>query len=203
MRIRAISALALLLLLSGLALADSHFSKGPAVKVGNGKAWAWVKIEDGKPVATGVSFSEKALDGLPTDLPMPDMPGMPGAMPLKEWVLELPKEIRGMPYDHVGFDWNPKGHDPMTIYGVPHFDVHFYVLSQDERKGITAMGDDLNRCMKAPEKIYIPVSYINPPGTVVPLMGNHWIDSHITRIRRQALHNDFCLRFVQRQNRVL
>jgi hypothetical protein len=155
---------------------SSKTVKGPAVPMGNGKAWTWVKLTDGKPVATGISFSEKAIEGLPTDLPMPDMTGMEGAMPSKEYVLELPKEIKGMPYDHVSFDWNPKGHVPMQIYGVPHFDVHFYLLTKDEQGAISNMGDDVDRCNKAPDGMYIPTSYISPPGTVVPKMGKHWLD---------------------------
>lgn len=178
MRLKAISALALtsILVVSASASQGSRVVKGKAVPVGNGKAWSWVKLTAGKPTSAGISFTENALSGLPTDLPMPDMPGMPGAMPSKEYVLELPKEIKGMPYDHVSFDWNPKGHDPMQIYGVPHFDVHFYVISQSDRKGITATGEDVDRCNKKPEDMYIPAGYILPPGTMIPQMGVHWLD---------------------------
>jgi len=175
---RFVSSITLLSILvsSSLAAGGDHISKGPAVKVGKGKAWTWVKTVDGNPVATGVSFTDKAIEGLPTDLPMPNMPGMPGMMPSQEWVLQLPKEVHGMPYDHIGFDWNPKGHDPMQIYGVPHFDVHFYLISEATQKAITAMGEDLARCSKRPDNLYVPATYINPPGTIVPQMGNHWID---------------------------
>ena len=178
MRLRAISAFALTTVFVVFAAASQQNGtvKGPAVPVGKGKAWTWVRLSAGKPVATGISFTDKALTGLPTDLPMPDMPGMPGAMPSKEYVLQLPQAIKGMPYDHVAFDWNPKGHDPMQFYGVPHFDIHFYVISQDDRKAISAMGDDVDRCNKKPADMYIPASYILPPGTVVPNMGTHWLD---------------------------
>jgi hypothetical protein len=157
--------------------ADTKTVKGPSVSLGKGKAWTWVKLLDGKPVATGLSFTEKALMGLPKaeELPVIKMPGMT-AMPSKEWVLDFPKEIRGLPYDHFGLDWNPKGHDPMMFYGVPHFDFHFYVISSDVQNGITAMGDDMDRCSKRPDEMYVPSSYILPPGTVVPKMGTHWID---------------------------
>ena len=146
---------------------------GPATLVGNGAAWCWAKLDaSGTPVSMGVTLTETALNGLPAD-----EPGMShGDMPMVEYAIELPSAIKGLPYEHLMLDWNPKGHDPKPIYGVPHFDVHFYTITEEARKAITAEGPDMAKCAKAPDTAFVPAGYILPPGTIVPQMGAHWID---------------------------
>ena len=133
-------------------------------------AWAWAKLgmTPDKIDSMGVTFTETALEGLPdlSDQPMPTM----------EYILDLPKEIKGKPFDHVGIDWNPKGHPPMPLYGKAHFDIHFYTISQGKRKEITLDGANQKVASKKPDPQFIPAGYINPPGSMVPSMGNHWID---------------------------
>jgi hypothetical protein len=33
-------------------------------------------------------------------------------------------------------DWNPRGHIPDGVYTVPHFDVHFYLITREQREEI-------------------------------------------------------------------
>jgi hypothetical protein len=143
---------------------------GPAVAVGNGMAFTWAKLgtTPGKVDSLGVTFTETAFEGLP------DLADMP--MPMKEFDLELPSQVKGLPFDHVGIDWNPRGHPPFEIYGKGHFDIHFYTISQEARANILARGGDLKKCNKRPEASAVPTGYILPPGTVVPNMGTHWVD---------------------------
>ena len=35
----------------------------------------------------------------------------------------------GEAFQFVQFDWNPKGHEPEGVYTLPHFDFHFYTVS--------------------------------------------------------------------------
>src|SRR5438128_9596618 len=108
----------------------------PARPIGKGAARAWVTLDpNGHPTAIGVTFDEAALDGLPMDIPH----GQHGT----EYVLAMPPEASATPFDHVGVNWNPHGHEPSTIYDVGHFDFHFYMIGQQERARITAQGDDL------------------------------------------------------------
>jgi len=133
---------------------------GPTVPVGNGVARAWVaQDEDGNPTAVGVTLSEKALQRLPSE----------GTA----YVLDFPKQGATDFYTHVLMDWNPNGHDPIPIYGVPHFDFHFYTIPNEQRLLIGP--DDTIQFANAPLPQYVPSGYWQAPGGV-PQMGSHWLD---------------------------
>jgi hypothetical protein len=158
--------------------------------VGDGVAYSWVKLDAaGKPLAVGVTLTESALAGLPENVPA-GMKGMP------DYRLALPKEAAVTPFDHIGLNWNPKGHEPAGIYDVPHFDFHFYLISRQERSRITATGADLARCDRRPAAEYLPAGYILAPGSEVPEMGAHWADPaspefHGQRFTRTFLYGSY------------
>src|SRR5512138_147636 len=86
---------------------------GESKAVGNGTAYSWVTLDaEGNPSAIGINLTKSALSGLPEDR-------------VTEYILQLPKEASATAYNHIGLDWNPKGHEPQGIYDKPHFDVHF------------------------------------------------------------------------------
>lgn len=143
---------------------------GDVVPFGDGTARSWVRVDDaGKPSAVGITLTEAALSGLPADV-------TPGLIWMVEYVLALPTDV-ALPFDHIGVNWNPKGHMPSEIYTVPHFDFHFYTISPAERSRITARGDDLDRIRKAPPEGQVPDGYIFAPGAEEPGMGGHWVDT--------------------------
>lgn len=142
---------------------------GPSEAIGGGRAHAFITLDaSGRPTVIGLRMSEAALVGLPVEPPR-NADGW-------EYVLSLPKEAAIAGYNHIGIDWNPKGHIPPGIYDAPHFDFHFYLISQEQREKITAVGEDLAKAHKAPAPEFMPVSYILPEGTEVPRMGAHAID---------------------------
>src|SRR5688500_7454327 len=126
MRLRKIGLVLGIVAMAGLAAACDNCKKdhvfGPAVPVGNGMAMAWAKLDKTtkKPIAVGITLTETAIQGLPMD--------MPGEMPTMEYRLELPAVIKGLPYEYILLNWNPKGHIPAKIYDVPHFDAHFFTI---------------------------------------------------------------------------
>jgi hypothetical protein len=133
--------------------------RGASVRIGNGSGYAWVTLDrNNAPIALGVDLSEGALDNLPLDP--------------TEWILPLPPQTKVEPYNHVGLDYNPYGHEPPGVYDLPHFDVHFYMISQTERKEI---GPNDPRFDVDPNLVYIPDHYMRVPGGV-PGMGAHWVD---------------------------
>jgi hypothetical protein len=133
---------------------------GPSVSVGDGNARAWVMVNPaGKPTSVGINFSEQALNGLPDQV--------------EEYVLELPKEAKSSLYKHFTFGWNPQGHEPPGTYDLPHFDIHFYMISNEEREAITGLAPPAMD--PAPAAKYIAANYIQTPGRV-PMMGAHWVD---------------------------
>lgn len=132
----------------------------PTVPVGNGVASAWISQNiDGEPVAVGVNLSEKALENLPSEP--------------SEYVLLLPKNKGKNFYTLVQINWNPQGHEPAHVYDLPHFDVHFYIIPNEERMAIGP--NDLAQFANAPASQYIPDHYLQIPGGV-PQMGAHWAD---------------------------
>lgn len=143
---------------------------GKPVTMGNGMAFAWARMDKKtkKPISIGVTLTENAISGLPTEVDK--------TTPMMEMALQLPEEVKGLPYDHIEIGWVPKGHEPAKIYDVPHFDIHFYTVSKAQRAKMTMQGKDLKIARKAPAGGFMAAGYINPPGTDVPNMGTHWID---------------------------
>lgn len=128
--------------------------------IGGGIARAWVtENKKGEPMSVGVNLSEKALQNLP------DEPG--------QYVLQFPKNKGKNFYTHVLLDWNPHGHEPEHIYDQPHFDFHFYIISNEDRLAI-GPNDDV-QFANAPAAQYLPSAYMQIPGGV-PQMGAHWAD---------------------------
>jgi len=144
---------------------DTMTYYGPVKVVGNGTARTWIKMsDDAKPVAVGISVSEGALDGLP------EGPAL--------YILEMPKQMSSSLYQLVTLDWNPAGHEPAEIYTHPHFDMHFYMITDAERKAIPGGPHPHTPAFM---ENYIPANYITGfpepnMGGAVPEMGVHWVD---------------------------
>jgi len=165
---------------------------GPHRDLGGGSAYAFETIDvSGKPIAIGLKMSEGALTGLQSEPPH-DGDGW-------ETIIPLPKEAATTGYDHIGIDWNPKGHIPKGIYDKPHFDFHFYMISQAEKEKITAKGEDLERAHKTPAPEYMPQGYILPKGTEVPRMGAHAIDPSSPEFNKQPFTKTFIYGFYNGQ----
>lgn len=122
---------------------NKHTEWGNPISLGQGQMKTFVTLNgSGKPQAVGVHFTAETLSGLPAE----------GS----ESVLNFPTAIEATPFNHFALNWNPHGHDPSEIYTVPHFDFHFYTISQQERADIKA-----GSCTSA-QNNHVP----NPPGVV-------------------------------------
>lgn len=131
---------------------------GDTVAMGNGKVRSWIKHDDnGNPSVVGITFGETALQNLPTD-----------SMG-KEYMMMMPSQASATGINHVGFDWNPFGHEPKGIYDAPHFDIHFYYISNTVRMSIP-FGKDSGVAAK-----YLPANYITD-SISIPMMGIHCVD---------------------------
>ena len=144
---------------SGRGLPTAGTFYGPTSPLGNGTARSFVKVGPaGNPTAVGVVFTEKALE----------LAGLPRTN--REFLLPLPSQGLTTPFTHVTLDWNPAGHPPPGVYTLPHFDVHFYMLTPAERAAITGASG-----AETPAPQFIPTDYVSIPG-VVPTQGVHWFD---------------------------
>lgn len=112
---------------------------------------------DGAPLAIGIKLSERTLENLPPDM--------------EEFSLQLPNKAKGLAFDHIDLGWNPEGHEPPGTYDIPHFDIHFYMISREEQMGIT--DPDLAEIL--PPNEFWPANYFPTPG-FVPMMGKHWLN---------------------------
>ena len=138
---------------------------GAPENIGNGEALSFVRIDESQKITSlGLVFSGKCLEGLPQSRGHD-----------YEYNLDLPDGVTAAPFDHFTMNWNPQGHIPDEIYGVPHFDFHFYFITKHQQHLIACDGTDDAICMKAPIRDYVPPFYIAGPSGV-PMMGWHWVD---------------------------
>ena len=147
--------------------------KGPEVKVHGGKGWTWVKYDkNGNPEKIGMSLSEDALNTVPQGGSADH-----GHTPDNHWIVKFHPSAK-IPFNHVGMHWNPAGHEPETIYTVPHFDFHFYISTPEEVEEIGTYEKDSVRFKNYPSTDYFPANYFNPGApSAVPQMGSHWMDT--------------------------
>lgn len=144
---------------------------GPTQPLGEGSARTYVLADrDGHPSEVGIRLTATAMAGLPdADKGQPVM-------------LSFPPQAPGTVFTHVMLNWNPHGHDPVALYGRPHFDVHFDMVDHAAIAAITPNDPDYaTKAAHLPDPKYVPRDYIIPPGPpvavqAVPGMGLHLTD---------------------------
>jgi len=90
------------------------------------------------------------------------------ALPAKRSEAVYPMQDAGL-VRSGNLQWHPSGHEPEHVYDVPHFDVHFYTITEGVRGGIVP-GAAAGKVM--PAKAILPPGGILAPG-FVPGMGMH------------------------------
>jgi hypothetical protein len=178
---------------------------GWQVKLGGGTAASYAELDgSGAPTAIGVVWSGRALDGLPAHSDEHRCFGRDkdGAMRADtkcqhthEFVIPLPDSVArrdDIPFKWVLLNWNPTGHIPPGIYDVPHFDVHFEMGAIADAFAIESgpCGPEMVRCdqfAKARKPLppnYMAADYADVEA-VVPVMGNHLIDTTGREFRKE------------------
>jgi hypothetical protein len=181
--VAACTALALLPGCSGLSAASDNSAPpaksgtffGPSEKLGNGTVKTYTAVNDsGQPTEVGVQLTPTALGGLPQNDTM--------------LMLALPDQAGTTAFDHVMINWNPQGHDPVALFGKPHFDFHFDMVDMATIQDINPSDQNYAATAEhAPEAKYVPEGYVVPPGPpvaeqAVPGMGVHFVDSTDTTL---------------------
>ena len=91
-------------------------------------------------------------------------------------ILALPQEAKATGFDHAMLDWNPMGHEPDMVYTLPHFDFHFYTVTEAAQMAIMPTDPQYEaKLEKMPAEAFRPVGNIKLPSGV-PMMGAHWVD---------------------------
>ncbi len=189
----------LCLVLAGVTLwavpAISKPIAGESKKLGKELVTAFAEFEkSGAPRAIGVRFTGKLFAGLP---PEPnttsrcfDLNG-DGTHSVNECEgdtevqLSFPKAVldrEDIPFGWAGMNWNPAGHPPPKVYGLPHFDFHFYMVPREEiaaqrpgKCGFFMHCDDFKRATVAVPAKYMPDVH-KSVGAAVQKMGDHYIN---------------------------
>ena len=164
---------------------------GVPVRVGEGRARTYVvrASRSGAPVEVGVALDQRALDGLPTAGHGDGSHG--GHANMVVYLLPMPAQ-HGTPFQFVQLDWNPAGHPPADVYDAPHFDFHFYTISQAEREAIVPTDPQFAaKANNVPSGAVVPPHYVPlaPPGgtpadLAVPQMGVHWSDTRAPELQK-------------------
>lgn len=147
--------------------------KGREIRLGKGMVRSWISVDtNGFPQEIGVEFTPGALKDLPLESG-------------HESTIVLPLHIKAKqltPFDHIGLNWNPNGHDPQGVFTVPHFDIHFYMIPVSERMAIPEWSPDSDAAFNNyPPRGYMPMDYITLPGAIgaEAQMGKHWLPSNL------------------------
>jgi hypothetical protein len=151
---------------------------GPSQPMGNGTIKTFVTVDEaGKPTEVGLRLTKSTLDGLPQD-----------TGPGQTLMLDFPDQAAETAFDHVMLNWNAQGHDPVPLFGKPHFDFHFDMVDMATIEGIQpGTPDYAAKAERLPDAKYLPQDYVLPPGPpaavqAVPGMGVHLVDGSDTSL---------------------
>jgi hypothetical protein len=163
--------------------------EGKPVSLGKGTARTVVRTDGGgKPKSIAIVLTEAALDGLPT--------AAPGTHPNFPYVLPMPDKGPRTVVDHVMINWEAAGHSPQKVYGVPHFDFHFYLVSASEREKVDFKDESESAApSQQPPPELLPAGYVIPPGTAVSGMGVHAINPAAAEFKGQPFAVTFIYGF--------
>jgi hypothetical protein len=127
--------------------------KGPFVQFQHGKAWSWYEVDNNdNPYRLAIAIDDSAMATLDRN-----PPGGAGHHHENMISLVLPAKAAATPFMHAGLDWNPVGHEPIPIYGKPHFDFHFYMMSEADRMAIPPYELDSLKFKNFPAPAYFPL----------------------------------------------
>ena len=149
------------------------------VTLHGGKIWSSAQVsKDGKPEEVSIVLDDATLNSVPLGQPSDHFTHANNLM------IPVPGKS-GSPFKFVMVNWNSSGHEPDSIYGLPHFDFHFYTTPQDEVMKYT----DSVKLRTTPAQEYVPSNHVavHP----LPMMGNHFIDVTSPELNRQKFTQTF------------
>lgn len=153
--------------------------KSAEVQLHDGKVWSNLHVDkDGVPQQFSIVMTNSVLSSVPVGGEGEDH---------EDLFVPVHSKVSGLtPFKSIMLNWNRNGHEPAGVYTVPHFDLHFYMTSEDEIMGYTDMTKiDQN----LPAADYIPAHHVPGPG--VPMMGKHWIDVTSPELNGQPFTQTF------------
>ncbi|HSD14439.1 MAG TPA: hypothetical protein VLB74_07300 [Flavobacterium sp.] len=145
---------------------------GDEVEVGKGTVKSWISVDEfGKPLEIGIEMTPSVLENLPIDSDFEKTP-----------IIPIPKEASVLTaFDHIGLNWNPDNYSTISGFKVPHFSVYFYLISENERKGIPEWSEETDPLFSFyPPKNHMPAVYspIDKAEGSLATIGRHWLNQY-------------------------
>ena len=151
--------------------AETYF--GESKPFGGDSIRSWIKTDmNGNPISIGITFREAAflkLETQPDSVFMLMLPSMP---------VGTTSSVIAPPFDHIEVDWVSKG-DSIPPFNTPHFDVHFFTVSEAEQIAVTGGPDTASTNMN---RKYFPFGFL-PDNQAEPGMGLHFMDSTLSKTK--------------------
>ena len=170
---------------------------GKAVRIGHGTAHTVVRTDaNGKLETIGVIFTPGMLDGLPKAAKDAD-----SDFP---YLLPMPTNGPRTVVDHVVINWESAGHPPPHVYDAPHFDFHFYLVSEADQKNVAFKdAKDSGDPSQQPAAGLLPAGYMVPPGTAVSRMGVHAVNPSASEFHGRPFTAAFIYGYYNKQQTFL
>lgn len=192
------------------AFASDNDDEGDRLSLGYGYFEAFVKTsESGEPQAIGVKFPESTLENLPV---VEETDGSTCFDIDGNDEIDINEECVGghartlyfnnnlSPLKNITINWEPHGHIPVDVYDKPHFDFHFYIISDIKRKQIATgpcMPGLINCTQLVQAAVSIPEQYVHPDffntGLAFAHMGNHYVDGTSPEFNGESFTHTFIL----------
>jgi hypothetical protein len=144
--------------------------KGKPVAFQKGTAFMWYEVDKtNKPLRVATAIDDAAMASLDRG------DGQDGHTHNNSVSLPMPKQANSSIFTHGLLNWNPVGHPLQGIYDLPHFDFHFFTISETDRLAIPPYNQAPDKWNNYPPADYMPLNYV-PVTPGVPHMNGHWVD---------------------------
>ena len=143
------------------------FFKSEPVAFQHGTAFTWyVTDKTNKPLRIAIAIDDAAMANL--DRGKGDMHNNSVSLP-------MPAQANSTIFTHGLLNWNPMGHPLEGVYDLPHFDFHFFTVSEATRLAMPTYMQAPDKWNNYPPADYLPLNYV-PVAPGVPHMNGHWVD---------------------------
>jgi hypothetical protein len=155
--------------------------KGKPVAFQHGRAFTWYEVDKAnQPLRVAIAIDDAAMASLNRD----------GNSHGNSVSLPMPEQAGSSIFTHGLLNWNPLGHPLQGVYDVPHFDYHFFTISEASRLAIPAYDQARDKWNNYPPADYMPPQYV-PVTPGVPHMNGHWVDGTSPELNGQKFTQSY------------
>lgn len=154
--------------------------QGENVPVGSGFVFSWVTFNNyGTLMEVGIDITPEVYESLPRSGDFEK----PLIIPFSEDVKKF------IPFNHVGLNWS-NGNPENPLLTKPHFDVHFFMITVEQRMEIPEFSDESEALFtNYPSAEHFPSGYkpFAKNSRAEAMIGNHWYPTKALKTSDYAL----------------